>query len=110
MSGTSDHRPGEMSRHEAQRIAHETAALLKIADNEREYREHILVTLARLEVKFDGLSTAFAAHEKLDNERHATVTQKIGSNSDWINKGLGMSALLVVMVGVIFFVIERLSP
>lgn len=104
-----DTRPGELSRHEAQRIAQETAALMRIADNEREYREHVLVTLARLEVKFDNLATAFAAHEQLDEQRHTTVTQRIGTNEGWINKALGMSALFVVMIGVVFFVIERMS-
>jgi len=85
------------------------AELLGLADDERKYREHVLVTLARMEVKFDNMSNAFNAHERLDNERHTTVTQKIGDHSGWINKALGMASLFVIMVGIIFFVIERMS-
>jgi Fe2+ transport system protein B len=105
-----DTRPGEISRREAQRIAEETASLLKIADNEREYREHVLVTLARLEVKFDSMQESFEAHVKQDEDRHTTVTQNIRDNTSWINKGLGMVALLVVMIGVIMWLIDKATP
>lgn len=100
-------RPVELSRGEAKRLAEEMAEVIGLAADERKYREHVLTTLARMEVKFDNMSTAFSAHERLDNERHTSVTQKIGDHSGWINKALGMAALFVFMIGVIFFVIER---
>lgn len=102
-------RPVELSRSEAKKLAEEMAEVIGLAADERKYREHVLTTLARMEVKFDHMSLAFSAHEKLDNERHTTVTQKIGDHSGWINKALGMAALFVFMIGVIFFVIERSS-
>ncbi len=79
-------------------------------DNDREYREHVLVTLARMEVKQDNLQTAFRAHEALDESRHVTLTQNIGNNTSWINKALGMLALLVVMVGIIMWLIDKVKP
>lgn len=103
-------RPGEMGRSESQRIAHETAALLKLADNERDYREHVLVTLARLEVKVDGMQDAFDRHTDQDDERFSIHNQRIGENSSWIQKGLGMISLFIVMMGFIFWMIDRMSP
>lgn len=100
-------RSGELSRSEAKKLAEEMAEVIGLAADERKYREHVLTTLARMEVILDHMSKAFADHERLDEERHTTVTQKIGDHSGWINKALGMAALFVFMIGVIFFVIER---
>ncbi len=83
---------------------------MKIADNERQYREHVLVTLARMEVKQDALQEAFENHTVEDDTRFGTVTQKIGDNTSWINKGIGMCVLLVAMVGVIMWIIDRQQP
>lgn len=102
--------PGELGRIDRQRIAQETAELLHKADNERDYREHVLVTLARMEVKQDVLQASFIEHVKDDNQRFAGVTQKIGDNSSWINKGIGMAVLFVVMVGVMMWLIDRATP
>lgn len=107
---TDNTRHGELSRIEAKKLAEEMAALMGLADDERKYREHVLVTLARMEVKQDALGDAFKAHVELDETRHTTITQRIGTNESWINKALGMAALFVVMIGVIFWLIERLQP
>lgn len=103
-------RPGELGRLDAQKIAQETAALMKIADNERAYREHVLVTLARMEVKQDALQEAFERHTEEDDQRFSSVTQRVTDNTSWINKGIGMAALLVAMIGVIMWIIDRTSP
>jgi len=103
-------RPGELGRLDAQKIAQETAALLEKAGDERKYREHVLVTLARMEVKQDALQEAFERHTEEDDSRFAGVTQKIGDNTSWINKGIGMCVLLVAMVGVIMWLLDRQSP
>lgn len=105
----SDTRPGELSRQEAQRIAQETASLLRIADNEREYREHVLVQLARMEVKQDSLQDSFERHVDEDDRRFGNVTQKIGENSAGIAKGVGVMAAVVVMLGVIMWFIDKLQ-
>jgi hypothetical protein len=105
-----DTRPSELSRSEAQRIAQETAALLKIADNEREYREHVLTSLVRMEVKLDALQESFKDHVKLDDSRFGTVNQRIASNTSWISKGTGIIAAVVVMLGVIMWVVDKVSP
>lgn len=105
-----DTRPGELSRIEAQRIAEQTAALLAKADNEREYREHVLTSLVRMETKLDSLQSSFKDHVEHDEQRFGSVNQKIGDNSSWINKGIGMIGLLVVMVGVIMWIIDKVEP
>lgn len=103
-------RPGEMGRLDAQKIAQETAALMKIAGDERGYREHVLVSLARLEVKFDGIQETLDAHIGQDEQRFGSLTQKVGDNSSWINKGIGMCVLLLAMIGVIMWIIDRSTP
>lgn len=105
-----DTRQNEISRAEAQRIAHETATLLKIADNERQFREHVLVTLARLEVKADSMQESFERHIDDDERRFGTVTQKLGENSSGIAKGAGIIAAIVVMLGVVMWVIDKVQP
>jgi hypothetical protein len=105
----SDTRPGELSRAEAQRIAQETAALLKIVDNEREYREHVLVTLARLEVKSDNLHSAFESHVADDDRRFEKVTQGIGTTSSQLDKGTGIIIAMVALLGFIMWLIDRVQ-
>lgn len=109
MTSENTTRPGELGRLDAKKIAEEIA-LLKIAENEREYREHVLVTLARMEVKQDNLQTSFSEHVKQDDQRFGSVTQKIGDNSSWINKGIGMAILLVSMVGFMMWLIDKVTP
>jgi hypothetical protein len=107
-------RPGAFGRAEAQRIARETAAALREmsvnVDNDREYREHVLTTLARMEVKQDNLQIAFVDHVKEDEVRFGSVTQKIGSNTDWINKGIGMLLLFTAMMGLIMWLVDKVKP
>lgn len=103
----SDTRSSELS---AQRIAQETAALLKIADNEREYREHVLVALAELKKDVASLKDAFKEHTTQDDSRFGSVNQKIGDNSSWINKGIGMAILFVAMIGFMMWLIDRATP
>ncbi len=93
-----------------QRIAQEVAHLLNRPDSEREYRERVLITIARLEVKFDNLSERFEDHVDLDDSRHTTMTQQIGTNNDWIHKGIGIASAVVVMIGVIMWIIDKVTP
>lgn len=99
-----DTRPSELS---AQRIAQEAAALL---NDERAYRERVLVSLARLEVKVDSLTDSLERHVNEDDQRFGAVTQKIGDNSSWINKGIGMAILFVAMIGFMMWLIDRATP
>lgn len=111
-----DTRPGELSRIEARRIAHETAAVLAEVnlDNDREYRERILSSLVRLEVKHDSLKEsiedhkeAFERHIQEDRINFGNVTQNINENKNWINKGIGIALAVVSMFGVIMWIIDR---
>lgn len=105
-----DTRPGELSRNEARRIAQETADLLKIADNERTYREHVLVSLVRLETKMDALQASFEKHVDEDDQRFGSFDQRIYTNSSSISKGAGIVAAVVAMIGAIMFIIDRVTP
>lgn len=99
--------PGEMSRSDARRIAQETAALI---DDDRGYRERVLTSLVRLETKVDALQESFKDHVKEDESRFGTVNQRIASNTSWISKGTGIIAAVVVMLGVIMWVVDKVSP
>jgi hypothetical protein len=107
---SADTRPGEIGRDEARRIAQETAALLKVADNEREFRECVLVALAELKVGQQAIKESFEHHVKQDDERFGNVTQRINVNSSGISKGAGVVAAVVVMIGVIMWFIDRMTP
>jgi hypothetical protein len=101
-------RPGELGRIDRQRIAQETANLLQKADNEREYREHVLVTLARMEVKQDVLQTSFVEHVRLDDQRFGTVTQSIGGSINLKHIGMAV-AIATSIAGAIAFVVWVVS-
>jgi hypothetical protein len=103
-------RPGELGRAEAQRIAYETAEILKriSTDDDRAYREHVLVTLARMEIKVDTLKESLETHIADDDKRFTGVNQNINANSSWINKGVGITAAIVVMLGVFMWIIDKL--
>lgn len=101
-------RPGELGRIDRQRIAQETADLLHKADNERDYREHVLVTLARMEVKQDVLQASFIEHVKLDDQRFGSVHQSIGGTLSL--KAIGMAvAVATSIAGAIVFVVWTVS-
>jgi hypothetical protein len=103
-----DTRPGELGRIDRQRIAQETADLLHKADNQREYREHVLTSLVRMEVKMDALQESFREHVKEDDQRFGAVTQSIGGAISL--KTIGMAAAVATSIaGAIAFVVWIVS-
>lgn len=105
----SDTRPGELNRLEAQRIAEETARLLRIAGNEQEYRQFVLITLTRVETKLEAMEKAFGEHVTEDDERFKSNNQRLTVNESWINKALGMILLLVFLSGVIMWAVDKMK-
>lgn len=100
--------PGAIGREAAQRIARETAELLKIANNEREYREHVLVTLTRMDAKLDALADRQERHENDDERRFNSVNQSIGGTLSL--KAVGMAvAVATSIAGAIAFVVWIVS-
>lgn len=105
----SDTRPGELSRLEAKKLAEEMAAVIGLAADERKYREHVLTTLARMEVKVDNLKEMFDSHATEDDMRFGNVNQKIGDNSASISKGVGIAAAIVAMMGLMMWIIQQVQ-
>lgn len=101
-------RPGELGREAAQRIARETAELLSKADNEREYREHVLVTLAKMDVKLDHLTEQFERHVDDDDRKFAAVNQTIGGTLSLKTVGMAV-AVATAIAGAITFVVWIVS-
>ncbi len=103
-------RPGELGKVEAQRIARETAAILRevSTDDNQKYREHVLIALTRMEVKVDTMKEAFDSHIADDKQQFTTVSQAINNNSNWINKGIGLTLALVSMFGAVMWIIDRI--
>lgn len=88
-----------------------------IATDEIEFRTQVLVQLGKIDVTLKTVSSGLtevkdglAEHIKDDNHRFGAVTQKIGDNSSSIAKGMGIFAALVVMVGVIMWIIDKVQP
>jgi hypothetical protein len=104
----SETRPGELGRIDRLRIAQETADLLKIADNQQQYREHVLTSLVRMEVKLDGLQTSFVEHVKEDDQRFGAVTQSIGGAISLKTVGMAV-AVATSIAGAIAFVVWIVS-
>lgn len=78
--------------------------MLKIADNEREYREHVLVTLAKMDVKLDNLGEQFDKHVADDERKFSAVNQSIGGAVSL--RTIGMSvAVASAIAGAIVFVV-----
>jgi len=100
-----DTRPSD----QAQKIAQEVA-LLKKADDEREFREHVLVSLERLNGSMLSMAEAFKDHVKQDDSRFGAVTQTVNDNKATINKAVGGVAVLAAIGGAIMWLIDRLSP
>lgn len=97
-------RPGELGRLDRQRIAQETAELLRKADNEREYREHILVTLAKMDVKLDNLTEQFEKHVNDDDRKFAAVHQSIGGSISLKTVGMAVAVASAIAGSIVFVV------
>lgn len=83
-------------------IGFRTEVLVKLAEIGRDVT-HVRGTL-------EETKQALAEHIQHDNERFGTVNQKIGENSSGIAKGAGVVAAVVVMLGVIMWVIDKVKP
>jgi hypothetical protein len=79
-----------------------------IAADEVRFRTSVLVQLGKIDVTLSRVDKTLDEHIKHDNERFGAVTQKIGDNSSSISKGAGIVACVVVMLGVVMWIIERL--
>lgn len=99
----------ELSRADAKRLAEEIAEILGLAEagQERKYREHMLTSNARMEVKLDALGESFKEHVALDEKRHISVNQEIGNNKSWINKGTGILIAVVALMGVMMWYFDK---
>lgn len=105
--------PGEIGRVEAQRIADATANALQhrdAVDNERAFRERVLVTLERLEVKQDNMSDVLDEHCKDDEYRFGNITQTVNESKGTLNKFLGAVAVLVALGGFLMWFADRMKP
>lgn len=80
------------------------------AVNDAEFRATVLVHLRYIREGQDELKDKLDEHIKDDDHRFGQVNQKIGDNSSSIAKGMGIFAALVVMVGVIMWVIDKVTP
>jgi hypothetical protein len=94
-------RPGELGREAAQKIAQETAALL---NDERAYREHVLVTLARMDVKLDNLAERLERHEEDDDRKFTAVTQSIGGSISLKTVGMAVAVASAIAGSIVFVV------
>jgi hypothetical protein len=98
-----------MGRVEAKKLAEEISAVIGLAADERKYREHVLTTLARMEVKVDNLKELFDSHATEDDMRFGNVTQKLGDANASISKGVGIAAALVAMMGLMMWIIQQVQ-
>jgi len=94
---------------QAQKIAQQVA-LLKKADDEREFREHVLVALERLNGSVVSMTEAFKSHEKRDDLLFSSLNKSVEANKATINKAVGGVAVLMAIGGAIMWLIDRLSP
>lgn len=78
--------------------------------NDPEFRASVLVHLKYIREGQDDLKAKLDEHIRDDDHRFGQVNQKIGDNSSSIAKGAGIFAALVVMVGVIMWIIEKVQP
>lgn len=81
-----------------------------IASDESTFRATVLLHLEYIKGAQDELKEALADHIKDDNHRFGKVDQRIGDNSTSIAKGAGIVAALVVMIGVIMWIIDKVQP
>lgn len=78
--------------------------------SDAEFRATVLVHLRYIRTGQDELKEKLEDHIKDDEHKFGQVNQKIGDNSSSIAKGMGIFAALVVMVGVIMWVIDKVQP
>ena len=88
-----------------------------IAMDEVEFRTSVLVKLAEIgrdvthvRGAIDETKQTLATHIDHDNERFGAVSQKIGDNSNSISKGAGIVAAIVVLLGVIMWIFDKVKP
>lgn len=87
-----------------------------IAADEVAFRTEVLVQLGRIDVTLTNVNAGLtevkdglAEHIKDDKQNFVTVNQKIGDNSSSIAKGAGICAALIVMVGVIMYILDKVQ-
>lgn len=88
-----------------------------LAADEVEFRTSVLVQLAEIgrdvtHVKgaCDETKAALADHVRHDNERFSKYDVRIGDNTTGISKGTGILIAIVAMIGVVMWIIDRLTP
>lgn len=78
--------------------------MLSKADNEREYREHVLVTLAKMDVKLDNLCERLERHEEEDDRKFTAVTQSIGGTINLKTVGMAVAVASAIAGSIVFVV------
>lgn len=88
-----------------------------IVHDDVEFRTSVLVKLAEIgrdvthvRDAVDETKQALADHIDNDNDRFGAVNQKIGDNSSSISKGAGIVAAVVVLLGVVMWIIDKVKP
>ena len=73
------------------------------------FRTSVLVHLQYIGKDLEELKVGLDDHTEKDEQRFDRVDQRIGENSTGIAKGTGIVAAIVVMIGVIMYIIDRVQ-
>lgn len=83
---------------------------LDVVRDDTAFRTTVLVELKYISKDLEELKVGLKDHIEDDRRNFGKVDQRIGTSESWINKGLGMIALLVVMSGLIMWIIDKVRP
>lgn len=83
---------------------------LNVVRDETAFRSTVLTELKYIGKDLEELKEGLKDHIEKDETRFGRVDQRIGDNSSAIAKGVGIFAALVVMVGVIMWIIDKVRP
>jgi hypothetical protein len=83
---------------------------MDIVRDDTAFRTTVLVELKYISKDLEELKVGLKDHVEDDKRNFGKVDQRIGTSESWINKGLGMAALLIVMIGVIMYIIDKAQP
>lgn len=91
--------------------ASETAARASPGvDDERAFREHTLISLARMSVKMDVMTEDLKDHIDSDERKFGAISQSIGVDGRRLYWILGIGAGAIGVSGIAMWIISRSSP
>jgi hypothetical protein len=80
------------------------------ATDDAAFRSAVLVHLDYIKGSLEDVKDSLAEHIKDDEVKFGSFSQKIGDNSNAISKGMGIAACMIVMVGIIMWIIDKVKP